>query len=551
MHAGADAIRALTAKAGITITKERDFYCEDCLDNRLHDHHGSPVDPKYTAPGQMIRFDLIYFKKGFMGYQYCLHFIDMATNQHWVRFTATKKAAFEEIKLFTAFFEHQAQRPLQAFGTDGGPEFGLATTLFKDSQLVKWARKRGTAIHLTLPHSPWMNGKAEKAGFDLVGKAKTSHNAAGLPHYLWPFTMQAACTVLNLLPSRANKDFKSPCQAMADALNLPSEAVPTGDFLRIIGSDVWIHVKKEYRQKRDKYAKTGLKTRLLAWDSDNGKIVWCWDPVTDTIHRAVAIKVVECENPRFDGDQAACEYVAEFSDTSVEEEVIRIITAVEPPRPTVSSSMEGQPEYTIEEDSYLLPQENGHDFEEPCNHPNTTLPSPNHTPERILDSITFQPLDGEGGAPPVDDVPQGVSSAEVLAEEEVIPPERRRQPPRRATAEKTRTAYLESVRYPGGRPTKIAVASASLHEGPLESLCLSATKARHNVLNKNNSARTRHIDIRYKWIIQRTQHGDFHIKHIETDKMAADGLTKPLEATKFEIFKQLLGLVRRSIFQGG
>lgn len=75
--------------------------------------------------------------------------------------------------------------------------------------------------------------------------------------------------------------------------------------------------------------------------------------------------------------------------------------------------------------------------------------------------------------------------------------------------------------------------------------------ARHNVLNKNNSARTRHIDIRYKWIIQRTQHGDFHIKHIETDKMAADGLTKPLEATKFEIFKQLLGLVHRSIFQGG
>lgn len=33
------------------------------------------------------------------------------------------------------------------------------------------------------------------------------------------------------------------------------------------------------------------------------------------IHRAVATKVVKCENPRFDGDQASCEYVAEFSDT--------------------------------------------------------------------------------------------------------------------------------------------------------------------------------------------------------------------------------------------
>lgn len=75
--------------------------------------------------------------------------------------------------------------------------------------------------------------------------------------------------------------------------------------------------------------------------------------------------------------------------------------------------------------------------------------------------------------------------------------------------------------------------------------------ARHNVLTKTNSGRTRHIDIRYRWIQEQTEQGNFEILHVPTEKMAADGLTKGLERKKHEDFVKLLGLVLASIFRTG
>ncbi|OXV06724.1 hypothetical protein Egran_05509, partial [Elaphomyces granulatus] len=60
--------------------------------------------------------------------------------------------------------------------------------------------------------------------------------------------------------------------------------------------------------------------------------------------------------------------------------------------------------------------------------------------------------------------------------------------------------------------------------------------ARLAVLNRNNAARTRHIDIRYKWIIYRVEKGQIHIEQIGTDQMIADGFTKPLERLKHRAF---------------
>ncbi|KAH6974006.1 hypothetical protein EDB80DRAFT_552665, partial [Ilyonectria destructans] len=52
--------------------------------------------------------------------------------------------------------------------------------------------------------------------------------------------------------------------------------------------------------------------------------------------------------------------------------------------------------------------------------------------------------------------------------------------------------------------------------------------ARLAVLNKRNAARTRHIDIRFKWVIQKTEEGYFDLRQVRTDEMIADGLTKAL-----------------------
>ncbi|KAF4464965.1 Gag-Pol poly, partial [Fusarium albosuccineum] len=66
--------------------------------------------------------------------------------------------------------------------------------------------------------------------------------------------------------------------------------------------------------------------------------------------------------------------------------------------------------------------------------------------------------------------------------------------------------------------------------------------ARESVLNKYNQARTRHIDLRYKWIIHRTDEGYFQLEHVGTGDMIADGMTKPLMITAHEKFVRQLGL---------
>ena len=66
--------------------------------------------------------------------------------------------------------------------------------------------------------------------------------------------------------------------------------------------------------------------------------------------------------------------------------------------------------------------------------------------------------------------------------------------------------------------------------------------ARLTVLNPINQARTRYIDLRYKWVIQRTSRGDFHIIHVRTDEMVADGLTKALPRIRHAAFVKQLGL---------
>ncbi|KAK1773015.1 hypothetical protein QBC45DRAFT_340847 [Copromyces sp. CBS 386.78] len=74
-----------------------------------------------------------------------------------------------------------------------------------------------------------------------------------------------------------------------------------------------------------------------------------------------------------------------------------------------------------------------------------------------------------------------------------------------------------------------------------------SANARERVLNPNASARNRHIDVRYKWLIEQSDKKAIKVVHIPGDEMAADGLTKPLKADKHSRFVGLVGLVTKDI----
>jgi hypothetical protein len=61
-------------------------------------------------------------------------------------------------------------------------------------------------------------------------------------------------------------------------------------------------------------------------------------------------------------------------------------------------------------------------------------------------------------------------------------------------------------------------------------------------LNPEYYARTKHIDIQYYYVREKTSDGTISFNYVPTVEIAADGLTKTLERVKFERWVALLGL---------
>lgn len=61
-------------------------------------------------------------------------------------------------------------------------------------------------------------------------------------------------------------------------------------------------------------------------------------------------------------------------------------------------------------------------------------------------------------------------------------------------------------------------------------------------MNPLNKARTRNIDIRYKWVTEQVVKGLLNVEHVYGIEMPADGLTKPLQKEKHARFVRMLGM---------
>jgi hypothetical protein len=68
-------------------------------------------------------------------------------------------------------------------------------------------------------------------------------------------------------------------------------------------------------------------------------------------------------------------------------------------------------------------------------------------------------------------------------------------------------------------------------------------------LNPFERQRTRHIDIRFKWIIDRVKGQEFKLQHVSTGKQIADGFTKGLMKDKHLAFVRQLNMIVLSEFR--
>jgi len=89
-------------------------------------------------------------------------------------------------------------------GIDGGTEFGQASRPFANSAFDTYTRSKGIVVLRTPAHTPWMNGKIERAARDVLDKTRATIIAYKIPERLWPFVMETMVQTLNALPTRAN-----------------------------------------------------------------------------------------------------------------------------------------------------------------------------------------------------------------------------------------------------------------------------------------------------------------------------------------------------------
>ena len=95
---------------------------------------------------------------------------------------------------------------------------GLPTKEFQSSQLHKWANEEGVQIYKTTAHTPWMNGKSERAGAIIMERSRALTIDLNIPPHLWSFVVQSVVTVMNLMPSKANPEGKSPHELLWRAI---------------------------------------------------------------------------------------------------------------------------------------------------------------------------------------------------------------------------------------------------------------------------------------------------------------------------------------------
>jgi hypothetical protein len=89
-------------------------------------------------------------------------------------------------------------------------------------------------------------------------------------------------------------------------------------------------------------------------------------------------------------------------------------------------------------------------------------------------------------------------------------------------------SLLQELGYPSQKPQLIFTDSAN---------------ALAIAINPFERQRTRHIDIRFKWIIDRVKKQEFAIQHVGTEFQVADGFTKGLLKEKHRAFVHQLNML--------
>lgn len=190
---------------------KRVMECEDCLRgkfNRLNmksrDHH------RVSRKLDCVHSDLCYLPvKSRTGTQYMMTFLDEYTNMGFIYFMKSKDQSLECLKHFVQWSERSTGVKLRKIRSDNGGEY--------TSQ--KWSEycvANGIQHSMGPPHSPQLNGKAERFNRTILDRILPTLFHSHLPTRFWEDAARNSLAGLNVSPSRSNPGSSTPASMWYD-----------------------------------------------------------------------------------------------------------------------------------------------------------------------------------------------------------------------------------------------------------------------------------------------------------------------------------------------
>lgn len=216
-------------------------------------------------------------------------FVDQFTHYCVTYLIKNKSDTFLVFKDYVAKCEAHFNLKIVHLYCDNGGEY-------LSSEMKVYCVEKGISYHLTVPRTPQLNGVSERMVRTITEKARTMINGASLDKSFWGEAVLTATYLINITPTRAIKQFKTPYE-------LWHNKKPQIKYLKVFGSTVYVHNKTNKTKFQEKswkgilvgYEPNGYKV----WEVETHKFVVVRDVIVDETNYLNSRPVVKAEGVNF------------------------------------------------------------------------------------------------------------------------------------------------------------------------------------------------------------------------------------------------------------
>jgi transposase InsO family protein len=259
------------------------FVCETCIKAKSHRTTYHLSTNKCLHPFDLVHTDVwgpspIVSKSG---YRWFVLFTDDCTRMTWLYLLKTKDEVSNIFKSFYKMVRTQFEKSIKIVRSDNGKKY-------INRKLQDFFIENGIIHETSCVGTPQQNRVAERKNRQILETARSLLFENQVPQLFWDNAISTAIYLLNRVPSKAN-DFKTPLQALATHVNIPSYLnLPP----KIFGCVVYVHVQKKFRSKTEPCAE---KCVFLGFGSHQ-KSYKCYNPKNRKFYTTMDVTFVESES---------------------------------------------------------------------------------------------------------------------------------------------------------------------------------------------------------------------------------------------------------------